>query len=190
LLRKLYNYFRDYDPQTGRYIESDPIGLRGGSASTYSYVNNNPISNVDPRGLESGYALESINRAEGFPSHPPSEECPSCQESDRWSYTPPAVCGSGDAMCGIAMQAAGIPGPYYSTTHVVSRKCVLTFLVLLKPAGYGASNLVARQIALGTVILRPAIGELGALALTGPGSIVVAVPFAMDEIIKKCSCDK
>jgi RHS repeat-associated protein len=24
-----YNYFRDYDPATGRYVESDPVGLRG-----------------------------------------------------------------------------------------------------------------------------------------------------------------
>ena len=46
-----YNYFRDYDPQTGRYIESDPIGLAGGSLTTYGYAGANPISSKDPRGL-------------------------------------------------------------------------------------------------------------------------------------------
>ena len=48
--RSLYNYFRDYDPQVGRYAESDPIGLRGGSYSTYAYVGGKPVSNRDATG--------------------------------------------------------------------------------------------------------------------------------------------
>lgn len=44
-----YNYFRDYDPAIGRYIQSDPIGLLAG-LNTYSYVNSNPLTLVDPRG--------------------------------------------------------------------------------------------------------------------------------------------
>src|ERR1700722_11537036 len=49
--RSIYNYFRDYDPQTGRYIEGDPIGLFGGSYSTYVFVAGNPIMYIDPLGL-------------------------------------------------------------------------------------------------------------------------------------------
>ena len=45
----MYNYFRDYDPSTGRYVESDPIGLEGG-INTYVYAYANPVVYVDPLG--------------------------------------------------------------------------------------------------------------------------------------------
>ena len=45
-----YNYFRDYEPNTGRYMQSDPIGLRGG-ISTYAYAVGNPVNHSDIFGL-------------------------------------------------------------------------------------------------------------------------------------------
>jgi RHS repeat-associated protein len=67
-----YNMARDYDPALGRYVESDPIGLNGGSYSTYTYVNDNPVSDWD----ETGEATS------GGPYHPPEGVSLKCTRDD------------------------------------------------------------------------------------------------------------
>jgi RHS repeat-associated protein len=60
-----YNYFRDYDPRIGRYIESDPIGLMGG-VNPYAYVDGRPLTQIDISGLTAG-SLDNWHRPLGFP---------------------------------------------------------------------------------------------------------------------------
>ena len=52
-----YNYFRSYDSSKGGYTQSDPIGLAGGSSSTYTYVDGNPLLAIDPDGRNTAWAL-------------------------------------------------------------------------------------------------------------------------------------
>ncbi|MFV0477512.1 MAG: RHS repeat-associated core domain-containing protein, partial [Parahaliea sp.] len=53
-----YNYFRDYDPSLGRYIQSDPIGLDGG-LNTYGYAYQSSLIYTDPTG-EAAIAIPGI----------------------------------------------------------------------------------------------------------------------------------
>ena len=59
-----YNYFRDYNPALGRYVQSDPIGLAAG-VNTFGYVKANPMKFFDPLGL-----LESITPDNLFKPRP------------------------------------------------------------------------------------------------------------------------
>lgn len=48
-----YNWHRYYEPEVGRYVTGDPIGLAGGDENLYGYVMNDPMNGVDPSGLDS-----------------------------------------------------------------------------------------------------------------------------------------
>ncbi len=58
-----YNRFRYYDPQSGCYLKSDPIGLTGGE-TPYAYVHN-PMGWIDPLGLARCHGLPSTRKAGG-----------------------------------------------------------------------------------------------------------------------------
>ncbi len=65
-----HNYHRDYDPVTGRYIQSDPSGLAGG-LSTYLYASANPLMFTDEFGRRSR-DFEYIYKRSGATPPPPS----------------------------------------------------------------------------------------------------------------------
>lgn len=47
-----YSRARYYDPNLGRFISEDPIGLAGGDVNLYGYVRNLPVNRKDPLGLD------------------------------------------------------------------------------------------------------------------------------------------
>ena len=73
-----YNGARYYDPETGRYVTSDPIGLVGG-VNTYAYGGNNPLMFVDPAGLLSGAQWASLGIDFGTVGF--GIVCPQCEAS-------------------------------------------------------------------------------------------------------------
>jgi RHS repeat-associated protein len=62
----LYNYFRDYDPVTGRYRQSDPLELLSGDLSTYAYVNSSALGYFDDLGLKRTQLGENRTRGNRY----------------------------------------------------------------------------------------------------------------------------
>lgn len=62
-----YNLNRTFDAATGRYLQSDPLGLAA-DTSTFGYVDSNPLLNADPLGLCPGDTCDTSGSA------PPPQE--------------------------------------------------------------------------------------------------------------------
>ncbi|MEW6708165.1 MAG: RHS repeat-associated core domain-containing protein, partial [Pseudomonadota bacterium] len=62
-----YNDQRYYDPEAGRYISPDPLGLEGG-LNGYAYVGNNPLGYSDPLGLIL-FAFDGTNNSDPPPTN-------------------------------------------------------------------------------------------------------------------------
>ncbi len=74
------NYFRYYDPKTGRYLAPDPIGLLGG-INLYLYALNNPNNLIDPQGL---FFLSGTGNP-GFVNVMPSKPLSWSQQSNNYA---------------------------------------------------------------------------------------------------------
>jgi len=138
-----YNYFRDYEAGTGRYVESDPIGLAGG-VSTYSYAAGTPIMKIDPKGLMSEQYLYCLLTGDAYACMGPMPgaapfSCPGCGcvNSQTACYktciTVPATVGAVIGAVGTIMRTPIAPaacvavGPYVATAGALTFIAAVSF---------------------------------------------------------------
>lgn len=107
-----YMRARHYDPQSGRFMSEDPIGIRGG-LNLYAYVMNDPVNSRDPSGLGPDCPFGSTKVTIDLPAGIPTEVCVPVTVVEPIVVTapPPTVgpigCG---ASCGSGFGIPGVPG--------------------------------------------------------------------------------
>jgi RHS repeat-associated protein len=118
-----YNYFRDYSPDVGRYVESDPIGLDGG-LNTYGYVGSSPMAWIDPDGLdrwgaENAPAIVYTNMAAGTTMFYDPFTGQSFTIETKTQVTSNSQLGAGDPYSGlVTICERGSLGPQFGTAKM------------------------------------------------------------------------
>ena len=187
-----YNYFRTYDPKSGRYTQNDPIGLAGGW-NRMGFVEGNPLGFTDPEGLKTASGGRG---GQGMQVPPPNY--PICEKDGKCESTitvkTSGVCESGDTMCVISIRAAGMQGPYYNEYKKYDWKCLLKLGLAGKVGGTVAGNAAANQVpsiaqADGAGAKTMGVVNGGVAVFTHPVTTAVGITVGLALVLKECECN-
>jgi RHS repeat-associated protein len=128
-----YNYFRDYDSETGRYLESDPIGLRAG-LSTFDYALDNPLRYFDGSGFVPRAGITCSKGLYSLLRETIDQTCPGKSNlASDGTITNARACKNGDGCISHLINRARL------------RQCVVARR-LMQSQCYGGSNVYDQEI--------------------------------------------
>lgn len=122
------NYHRDYDPATGKYWESDPLGMKAG-VNTYTYVMDNPEAYNDPTGLQAASYWECDGHDHYVPHVVDTNPCTAaCTQAHEEQHIADAKAKFGTELCRnkpphYRPTAPGNQPPGYDNEYVRQTEC-------------------------------------------------------------------
>ncbi|PID74620.1 MAG: hypothetical protein CSB28_02280, partial [Desulfobacterales bacterium] len=116
-----YNHYRYYNPEQGRFLRKDPVGINGG-INLYRFVKNNPLSLIDVHGL---FCVTLIDVTIPLPAILVGSDIKNEGEWKRLSASPDFYSLTFGSMIGIALEVIFNPEFKYGIAHCVAIKKII-----------------------------------------------------------------